>query len=202
MHPIQSTPLTYTQCTVHCTALSSWSFTPVLIDRFENELHSHPDCSFVRQLIHKLTHGCSIGYEGAHFAHTCNNLPSAFQQPEVLNAALTTECATGCILGPYVNHSLPNLCCSGLGLIPKHDGSRCTIYHLSAPRYQGINDFINLDKYTLTYCSVDHALAIVNQLGKGAFLAKICLKNSFRLIPVCQDDWNLLGIYWKGRYTT
>ena len=54
--------------------------------------------------------------------------------------------------------------------------------------------------YTLLYCLVDHALAIVNQLGKRALMAKIDLKNAFRLMPVHQEDWYLLGIHWKGKY--
>ena len=37
-------------------------------------------------------------------------------------------------------------------------------------------------------------------LGPGCFMAKTDLKSAFRLIPVHPDDWNLLGIYWKGQY--
>ena len=44
---------------------------------------------------------------------------------------------------------------------------------------------------------VDH---IVNQLGGEALMAKIDLKNAFRLISACQEDWHLLGIHWKGKY--
>lgn len=31
-------------------------------------------------------------------------------------------------------------------------------------------------------------------------MAKTDLKSVFRLIPVTPDDWNLLGIYWKGQF--
>ena len=54
--------------------------------------------------------------------------------------------------------------------------------------------------YTLSYCTVDDAHTIINKLGQGALLSKIDLKNAFRLIPVRQKDWNLLGIYWKSKY--
>ena len=42
--------------------------------------------------------------------------------------------------------------------------------------------------YTLTYCSVDDAFAIVSALGKGSLMAKIDLQNAFRLIPVRLED--------------
>ena len=137
---------------------------------------------------------------GFHFAHISRNLPSAFQQPDILDAALATECAAGRILGSYDNLPLPTLCCSGLGLTPKHDGGWHMIYHLSAPSNRSVNDFIDADAYTLSYCTVDHVFAIVNQLGRGALMTKIDLKNALGLIPVCQEDWNLLDIYWKEKY--
>ena len=31
-------------------------------------------------------------------------------------------------------------------------------------------------------------------------MAKIDLKDAFRLIPVRPKDWNLLGIHWKKQY--
>ena len=41
---------------------------------------------------------------------------------------------------------------------------------------------------------------IINKLGRGALLSKIDLKNAFCLIPVRQEDWNLLSIYWQNEY--
>ena len=85
------------------------------------------------------------------------------------------------VLGPYLN---------------------MIIYHISAPTGSSINDFIDANTYTLTftYCTVDDAYTIINKLGQGALLSKIDLKNAFRLMPVRQEDWNLLGIHWKSKY--
>ena len=54
--------------------------------------------------------------------------------------------------------------------------------------------------YSLSYCSVDDAYAFINHLGPGTLLSKIDLKDAFRLIPVCPDNWNLLGIHWKHQF--
>ena len=152
------------------------------------------------QLLSDIRQGCDIGYSGPQFAHTATNFQSAFSQPSVLDHALANECSFNRVLGPFDSPPLPNLRCSGLGLIPKQDGSWRTIYHLSAPPGKSINDFINPDTYALSYCSVDDAFAIVNLLGTGTLLSKIDLKNAFCLIPVRQADWNLLGIFWQGKY--
>ena len=85
-------------------------------------------------------------------------------------------------------------------LTTKHDGGWRTICHLSAPHNSGVNDFIDPDVFTLTYCSVDDTYAIVNSLGAGALMSKIDLKNAFRLIPAQPRDWNLLGMQWRGKF--
>ena len=180
--------------------ISLISRTPLHALTLINELAAHPDQNFVHELIHNIQHGCSIGYNGPQFVHCSKNLPSAYQQPLILDNALAQECNAGCILGPFDNPPLPDFRCSGLGLVPKHDGGWRTIYHLSAPHGNSINDYINPDDYTLSYCSVDDAYAILNLLGTGALMSKIDLKNAFRLIPVHPNDWNLLGICWRNKF--
>ena len=164
------------------------------------ELVKHHDKAFVEQLIKDLVHGCSIGYHGPQFPATAKHLSSALQHTSIIDESLKKETETGCILGPFDSPPLPNLWCSGLGAIPKHDGGWRIIYHLSAPTGSSINDFFDANTYTLTYCTVDDAYTIINKLGLGALLSKIDLKNAFRLMPVRQEDWNLLGIHWKSKY--
>ena len=95
----------------------------------------------------------------------------------MLNTTLASECSAGRIVGPFQIPPLPNLRCSGLGIILKHDGGWHTIYHLSAPHGISINDFIDTEQYLLSYCTVDDAFAIANLLGKGALMAKIYFKS-------------------------
>ena len=73
-------------------------------------------------------------------------------------------------------------------------------YHLSAPFEQSINDFIDPSSYSLSYCTIDNAYRMLNELGPGALMSKIDLKNAFHLIPVRPQDWNLLGIYWRQQF--
>ena len=123
-------------------------------------------------------------------------MASASRQPEVIDTALLKECEAGRILGPFQTPPLPNFRASGLGLVPKHDGGWRVIYHLSAPAPHSINDYIDPDSYSLTYCTIDDAYSNINKLGPNALLSTIDLKDAFRLIPVRPEDWNLLGIQW------
>lgn len=147
-----------------------------------------------------IRHGCAVGYSGPQFSHCATHLPSAFNQPSIIDANLEQEVAAGRIVGPFDHPPLPHFRCSGLGLVPKHDGGWRIIYHLSAPLGHSINDFIDSDRFTLSYCSIDDAFSIINQIGRGALMSKIDLKNAFRLIPVRSQDWNLLGICWRKQY--
>ena len=72
--------------------------------------------------------------------------------------------------------------------------------HLSAPEGESINDFISRDQYTLHYATLDDAVRFLNHLGRGALMAKVDLKAAFRMIPVAKQDWDCLGIHWRGAF--
>ena len=106
----------------------------------------------------------------------------------IITESLAKECAAGRMAGPYSHPPLPNLRCSGLGVVPKKDGGWRVIYHLSAPPGMSINDFIDPACFSLHYCSIDAAIKMVNTLGQNALMGKINLKNAFRQIPVRKED--------------
>ena len=177
-----------------------YSRAPLNISALKSELTSHPDRLFVHNLIGNLINGCDIGYTRPQFTYRSNNLHSAYQQPTILDATIAEECKAGRVLGPFDKPPLPCFRSSGLGLVPKHDGGWRTICHLSVPHGSSVNDFIDPDIFTLTYCSVDDAYVIVNSLGAGALISKIDLKSAFRLISVRPRGWNLLGIQWREKF--
>ena len=106
--------------------------------------------------------------------HNSRIVVGTFHQPTSNPSSWTMPLLKSAMLDTF-----PDVRCSGLGLVPKHDGGWHTIYHLSAPHGSSINDYINPDDYTLSYCSVDDAYAILNLLGTGALMSKVDLKNVF-----------------------
>lgn len=89
-------------------------------------------------------------------------------------------------------HPLPNLQCSGVGVIPKKDGSWHMIMHLSAPHLNTINDGIDKQPYSLHYSTIDNATWLIAKID--------IILSAFCLILVNRQDWELLGVHWRGSY--
>jgi hypothetical protein len=85
-------------------------------------------------------------------------------------------------------------------VVPKRDGGWRIIYDLSSPSGTSVNDFIDPNTFSLTYCTIDDAAKMVLTAGKNCLMGKIDLKHAFRNVPVRPTDWELLGILWKGKY--
>ena len=77
-----------------------------------------------------------------------------------------------------------------------------TIFHLSFPKsgMTSINYSISQEKFSLHYVSIDDGIEGIMRFGQGCFLAKTDIESAFRLIPVHPDDYELLGMYWEGKY--
>ena len=127
------------------------------------------------------------------------NMPSALQCVEKIHEFLATESAAGRVLGPF-NHSLvPMVHVNRLGAVPKSiPGKYHLICNLSHPEGQSVNDGISEALSSLLYVSVERAAQTVLKMGRGAFLAKVDIRNAYRNIPVHPDDRWLLGMSWQG----
>ena len=88
------------------------------------------------------------------------NLPSALDHPEVVDDYLVQECLQGRMAGPFAEAPFHPFHCSGMGVVPKQDGSWQVITHLSAPGGLSVNDFIDPESVTLSYTTIDTAQPI------------------------------------------
>ena len=90
---------------------------------------------------------------------------------------------------------------SPIGLVPKqHQKDRFRmIVDLSSPSGQSVNDGVNPEWCSLQYASVDQAVSIIQHLGRGTQLAKVDIKDAYRIIPVHPSDYHLLGMSWEGK---
>ena len=64
-------------------------------------------------------------------------------------------------------------------------------------QHRTVNDGISSSLCSLSYASLDEAVGILRTLGKGALLAKIDLKEAYRIVPVHPQDRPLLSMQWK-----
>lgn len=60
-----------------------------------------------------------------------------------------------------------------------------------------MNDGISREPSSLSYISVDDVVDRVLQLGYGALLAKMDIKQAYRNVPVYPQDRILLGMRWQ-----
>ena len=163
--------------------------TPLDVDKLALELVNHPNRSFVDNLVNALRYGTRIGYLGPQKFRVSNNLISASQHPEVISANLSKEMSLGRVAGPFFSPPLPNFQCHPIGVVPKkHSTEWRTIYHLSYPPGDSVNDHIPKDPYSLQYVRVDDVESILKYLGPGAYMAKTDLNSAFCIMPIHPDD--------------
>ncbi len=82
----------------------------------------------------------------------------------------------------------------------KAPGEYRLIHHLSFPHGVSVNDGISPEDSSVQYARVDDAVTMIKKLGRGCFLAKTDIKSAFRIIPILPADYDLLGIFWQGKY--
>ena len=87
--------------------------------QFGKELQKHPDKAWTSWLLQSLHERVSIGYTGPRGPRTALNLASAHQHTDIINKEIHKELEAGRVLGPFSSPPLPNLKCSGVGVVPK-----------------------------------------------------------------------------------
>ena len=104
------------------------------------------------------------------------------------------------MLGPFNHKPISTLRISPIGLVEKSDHSWRLITHLSYPKDNSVNDFIDEQLCTIKYASFDKVLDMLSSLGRSTQLAKIDIRQAFRLLIVNPADFDLLGIKFDGKY--
>ena len=67
---------------------------------------------------------------------------------------------------------------------------------LSHPEGGSVSDGINGDDFSLSYARVDDAVDFIMRKDPGTLLAKIDIRDAYRLVPVHAEDHYLLGMKW------
>ena len=70
---------------------------------------------------------------------------------------------------------------------------------LSAPRHRSVNDGVSPEYCSLQHASIDDAIKLIMQLGPGTQLAKLDIKDAYRIVPVHPDDHHFLAILWEDQ---
>ena len=176
--------------------------TPMILQEWDKHLREHPDQIFARYLVDGIQHGFRIGFKYRAFqcGKAKRNMVSAIQNPEVVQEYLEKECKLGRVWGP-LSGELKDIHINRFGVIPKANqpGKWRLIVDLSHPEKGSINAGLDPTVCSLEYASVDDAVDIIWQMGRGTVLAKVDLESAYRMVPIHPDDRPLLGMEWGGQ---
>ena len=147
--------------------------------------------------------GFKIGhdYGSVYLKPTRKNLDNALHHKSVVTEYLQSEIDSKRMVGPFKKSEVSWVQVSRFRVIPKsHQPKKWRlIMDLSYPRGHSINDGIPKRLCSLSYISVDNAIDHIIQFGPGTLLAKIDVKNAFRLLFVHPSDRDFLAMEWENQ---
>ena len=163
-------------------------------------LQDHPDRSLVDFVISGIQEGFHIVFNyPSSLCHSAKrNMFSSREHPAVVSQYIASERHMKRMHGPF--SSSCNIHTSPIGVIPKkhREGKWRLIVDLSSPEGSSVNDGIDPSLCSMSYITVQDAIHEITKLGKGALLAKLDIKDAYRMVPVHPTDRHLLGIQWQG----
>lgn len=180
--------------------LLSLGYTPVKSEELNKYCYFYPYKSDAEILRSGFSTGFRINYLGSVAPQISKNLKSAYLHSKELKEKIMKEISLGRIAGPFKKPPFKQFKVSPVGLVPKNDGTWRLITHLSYPEGGSVNDGIDKQLCSVSYTSFDQVAQLVFKSGKGALMAKRDVKSAFRLLPVCPNDFHLLGIHIEDDY--
>ncbi|KAJ1160125.1 hypothetical protein NDU88_000627 [Pleurodeles waltl] len=174
---------------------------PINFSTFTSILKGYPRTRERKLLFRGFSEGFRIPYSGPPISREANHLRSAMEAQGVVQEKLEKERQFTRVAGPFTQPPLPNFIVLPLGIVPKKEqGKYRLIHHLSFPRGQSVNDYLEEGKCSVCYASFDERIALGHAAGKGALMAKADIESAFRLLPVHPSSFHLLGMQWAGQY--
>ncbi len=109
---------------------------------------------------------------------------SARVNPRAVEEKLTKELRAKCMIGLFAQSVFSHHVVSPLGLREKKMPEKFRVIHdLSAPfGGSSVNSYIPTEAGTVSYDTVDTAIALIQSIGPGAVLAKSDIEHAYKLI--------------------
>jgi hypothetical protein len=129
------------------------------------------------------------------------NHTKALLNPREVTAHINKELKAGRLLGPFTESNIPfpTYKISPLNLAEKKDSGKFRLVHdLSFPGNGSVNASISDENKSVQYSSVQDAITVLRTLGKNAYMAKSDISDAYRLIPLKESEYHMLGMQWNG----
>ena len=120
------------------------------------------------------------------------------EKPEVMSEYLNRELLLNRMWKLPVSVCPRGVHLSPMGIIPKKNKPNKwrLIVDLSSPEGPSINDGIDQECSSLSYTSIDHLSTLVVSEGRGSYMVKADIEETYRMVPIHLEDQHLLGVQW------
>ena len=175
--------------------------TPVKLETWQTKLAGHPDQRFAHYILAGLQRGFRIGFNHGSASLRQGEGNMKGDNPQAVADYLKAELEANRLSRlSKAEASTIGVHFSPIGVIPKKGkpGKWRLIVNLSAPSGGSVNDGVDKESIRFSYTSVDAIADRVVALGRGSQLAKMDIKQAYRMIPVHPEDRYLLGMLWEG----
>ena len=106
----------------------------------------------------------------------------------------------GSRLGPSPPQMCTGIVCSRMAVIPKKtSGKWRVIVNLSHPVDRSVNHLIYREATHVAHSSTGDAAHVMHFLGCNALMAKLNVKEAYRIVPIHPDDRRFLAVCWQGQ---
>ena len=129
-------------------------------------------------------------------------MPSVKVHPAIVQQFIDSELREGRMFGPFAPDEIQYpVHISRFRVIEKKNqpGKFHLIVDLSYPPGMSVNDGISPELSSMSYTKVDDLVQGIWQSGVGSMLAKIDIKNAYKVVPVHPVDRHLLATAWRGK---
>ena len=126
--------------------------------------------------------------------------PSAQLHSQVVGEFLQQQEPVRFMMGPFEAQECSGVVTSSVGVVPKSTpGKFRVIIHLFRPEGASVNDQLLRELTHVVYSSIEDASLAMHAFGPGAQLAKIDIRDAYRIIPVHPEEWPFLALSWWDR---
>ena len=108
---------------------------------------------------------------------------------------IRSQVERGFMAGPFPPQTCTGIVCSRMAVIPKKTpGKWRVIVDLSHPGDRSVNHLIWREATHVAYSFTGDAAHLMHFLGRNALVAKLDIKQAYRIVPIHPDDCRFVGV--------
>ena len=156
---------------------------------------------FAQIITDGIKHGFRIGLKGnPPPMPVCKNSPSAQDNAQVIDEFIQAQTEKGYVVGPFESQQCTEVITNSMAaVLKKTPGKWCVAVDLSRPSGSSVNNHLRREVTHVAYFSVENAAHLMHFLGPGCLMAKLDIKEAYRIVPIHPDDCRFLGVCWRGQ---